>query len=164
MWFTVAMARLKLIDFKIKNTNNVFFLSYILCFLEFTYLQLCLLYICRCYWTLPRTTHGAGLEAFPKNTQWMKQIHLRYILRIQYGWQILFWKKCFFELNGDVKQSRTTIGTKFVPPNNCIFMDEVDIKCLEIRNRNLSFDSAMLTIYYSVLLTEKRAHTASQWI
>lgn len=72
-------------------------------------------------------------------------------------------KKCFFELNGDVKQkSRTIIGTKFVPPNNCIFMDEVNIKCLEIRNQNLSFDSAMFTIYYSVLLTEKRAHTVSQ--
>ena len=72
-------------------------------------------------------------------------------------------KKCFFELNGDVKQkSRTIIDTKFVPPNICIFIDQVDIKCLEIRNQNLSFDSVMLTIYYSVLLTEKRVHTVSQ--
>ena len=42
-------------------------------------------------------------------------------------------KNNFFEFDSKVKQqtSDTTIGTKFVPPYACIFMDKVEIDFLE---------------------------------
>ena len=42
-------------------------------------------------------------------------------------------KNNYFEFNGKVKQqiSGTAIGTKFVPPYVCIFMDEVETSFLE---------------------------------
>ena len=42
-------------------------------------------------------------------------------------------KNNFFEFDSKVKQqtSDTTIGTKFVPPYACIFMDKVEINFLE---------------------------------
>ena len=45
---------------------------------------------------------GMAQKHFEKDL--MKEIHLRYLLRIQYGWQILFLKIFFFEFNGEVKQ------------------------------------------------------------
>ena len=42
-------------------------------------------------------------------------------------------KNNFFEFNGAVKrqQSAAAIGTKFVPPYACIFMDEVETEFLK---------------------------------
>ena len=48
-------------------------------------------------------------------------------------------KNNFFEFNGEVKRQKsgTAIGTKFIPPYACIFMDEVETEFLKSQELQL---------------------------
>ena len=74
----------------------------------------------------PSISHEAGLEALRKRLNERDSPRVPTENKIQMADFVL--KKNFLEFNGKVKQQKsgTAIGTKFVPPYACIFMDKAD--------------------------------------
>ena len=79
----------------------------------------------------PSISHEAGLEALRKRFIERDSPEVLTEDIVQMADFVL--KNNFFEFNGAVKRqkSATAIGTKFVPPYPCIFMDEVETEFLK---------------------------------
>ena len=79
----------------------------------------------------PSISHGASLEALRKilTERNSPKVPTEDIVRMAE----FVLKNNFFEFNGEVKRQKsgTAIGTKFVPPYPCIFMDEVETEFLK---------------------------------